>query len=164
MWFGLKMYDLIAGKKNIKGSYYLSKNNALELFPMLRKDKLCGAIIYYDGQQDDARMNLAIALTAIRHDAVVLNHTSATGLVKEKRNNKEFLCGVKVRDELTNEEWMVPTKCVINATGPFTDSIRLMDQQDAVPICSPSSGTHIVLPGLFDVLHLQNFISTFDLL
>lgn len=148
MWLGLKMYDFVAGLKNIKGSYYLSKNNALELFPMLRKDKLCGAIIYYDGQQDDARMNLAIALTAIRHDAVVLNHTKALELVKENRNNKEFISGVKVRDELSNKEWIVPTKCVINATGPFTDSIRLMDEPKAMPICSPSSGTHIVLPGL----------------
>lgn len=50
MWFGLKMYDLIAGSKNLKSSYYLSKKNALELFPMLRGDKLCGAIIYYDGK------------------------------------------------------------------------------------------------------------------
>lgn len=50
MWFGLKMYDFIAGSKNLKSSYYLSKKNALELFPMLRGDKLCGAIIYYDGK------------------------------------------------------------------------------------------------------------------
>lgn len=50
MWFGLKMYDLIAGRKNLKGSYYLSKKNALELFPMLRSEKLCGAVIYYDGK------------------------------------------------------------------------------------------------------------------
>jgi glycerol-3-phosphate dehydrogenase len=34
---------------------------------MLRSDKLCGAIVYYDGQQDDARMCLAVALTAARH-------------------------------------------------------------------------------------------------
>lgn len=50
MWVGLKMYDIIAGRKNLKGSYYLSKKNALELFPMLRNERLCGAIIYYDGK------------------------------------------------------------------------------------------------------------------
>lgn len=33
----------------MKSSYYLSKKDALELFPMLRGDKLCGAIVYYDG-------------------------------------------------------------------------------------------------------------------
>lgn len=43
------MYDLVAGSKTVKSSYLLSKKNALELFPMLRGDKLCGAIVYYDG-------------------------------------------------------------------------------------------------------------------
>jgi hypothetical protein len=48
-WFGIKAYDLVAGSRSIKSSYLLSKSNALELFPMLRGDKLCGAIVYYDG-------------------------------------------------------------------------------------------------------------------
>lgn len=48
-WVGIKMYDLVAGSKSVKSSYYLSKKDALELFPMLRGDKLCGAIVYYDG-------------------------------------------------------------------------------------------------------------------
>lgn len=43
------MYDLVAGSKTLKSSYYLSKSNALELFPMLKGDKLTGAIVYYDG-------------------------------------------------------------------------------------------------------------------
>jgi glycerol-3-phosphate dehydrogenase len=45
------MYDLVAGAKCVKSSYYLSKTDALELFPMLKKDKLCGAIVYYDGKE-----------------------------------------------------------------------------------------------------------------
>lgn len=45
------MYDIVAGSKTVKSSYLLSKKNALELFPMLRGDKLCGAIVYYDGKQ-----------------------------------------------------------------------------------------------------------------
>ena len=48
-WAGIKMYDLVAGIQNLKSSYVLSKTKALELFPMLKKDKLVGAIVYYDG-------------------------------------------------------------------------------------------------------------------
>lgn len=51
------MYDLVAGDRNVKSSYYLSKKNALELFPMLKGDKLKGAIVYYDGKLD-FNMNL----------------------------------------------------------------------------------------------------------
>lgn len=48
-WFGIKMYDFVAGDRNVKSSYYLSKKNTLELFPMLKSDNLCGGIVYYDG-------------------------------------------------------------------------------------------------------------------
>lgn len=48
-WVGIKMYDLVAGIQRLKSSYVLSKSKALELFPMLKKDKLVGAIVYYDG-------------------------------------------------------------------------------------------------------------------
>lgn len=48
-WAGIKSYDVIAGKQLLKPSYYLSKRKALELFPMLKKEKLVGALVYYDG-------------------------------------------------------------------------------------------------------------------
>ncbi|XP_050308415.1 glycerol-3-phosphate dehydrogenase, mitochondrial isoform X1 [Anthonomus grandis grandis] len=149
-WFGIKMYDLVAGGKTLKSSYYLSKKNALELFPMLKGNALCGGIVYYDGQQDDARMNLAIAITAARMGATVANHVKVTSLLKEKNSEgREVICGVTCRDEMTGKTWSVPTKCVINATGPFTDSIRKMDNPKVKEICSPSSGVHITLPGYY---------------
>ncbi|XP_011496402.1 PREDICTED: glycerol-3-phosphate dehydrogenase, mitochondrial isoform X1 [Ceratosolen solmsi marchali] len=149
-WVGIKMYDIVAGNKTIKSSYYLSKKNALELFPMLKGHKLTGAIVYYDGQQDDARMNLAIALTASRHGATVVNHVTVINLLKDIDGaGKRVITGARVRDELTGEEWDVKAKAVINATGPFTDSIRKMDDECVNEICAPSSGVHIVLPGYY---------------
>ncbi|XP_001599125.1 glycerol-3-phosphate dehydrogenase, mitochondrial isoform X1 [Nasonia vitripennis] len=149
-WFGIKMYDIVAGSKTVKSSYYLSRQNALELFPMLKGDKLTGAIVYYDGQQDDARMNLAVALTASRHGATVVNHVSVLNLLKGlDRDGKRVLTGARVKDELTGEQWDVKARAIINATGPFTDSIRKMDDQSVPEICCPSSGVHIVLPGYY---------------
>ena len=78
------MYDFVSGKQIVKRSYVLSKSTALEEFPMLKQDKLVGAIVYYDGQHNDARMNLAIALTAARENANVANHVEAIGLIKQK--------------------------------------------------------------------------------
>ncbi|XP_046444457.1 glycerol-3-phosphate dehydrogenase, mitochondrial-like isoform X1 [Daphnia pulex] len=149
-WSGIKMYDLVAGSKCIKSSYVLSKEKAIELFPMLRKDKLCGAIVYYDGQHNDARMNIAIALTAARLGATVANHVRVVSLTKSKDSEgQEKVSGARVRDEITGKEWEVRAKCVINATGPFTDSIREMDQQAVNKICAPSAGVHIVLPDYY---------------
>ncbi|KAE8278295.1 Glycerol-3-phosphate dehydrogenase, mitochondrial [Larimichthys crocea] len=81
-WAGIKMYDLVAGIHCLKSSYVLSKTKALELFPMLKKDKLVGAIVYYDGQHNDARMNLAIGLTAARYGAAMANYTEVVHLLK----------------------------------------------------------------------------------
>ena len=47
---GIKAYDLVSGRQILKPSYLLSKRKALELFPMLKKDKLKAALVYYDGK------------------------------------------------------------------------------------------------------------------
>uniref|UniRef100_A0AAQ5XPR5 Glycerol-3-phosphate dehydrogenase, mitochondrial n=1 Tax=Amphiprion ocellaris TaxID=80972 RepID=A0AAQ5XPR5_AMPOC len=150
-WAGIKMYDLVAGIQCLKSSYVLSKTKALELFPMLKKDKLVGAIVYYDGQHNDARMNLAIALTAARYGAVVANYTEVVHLLKTKdqQTGAEKVCGARCRDVITGQEFDVKAKCVINATGPFTDALRKMDNQKTQNICQPSAGVHIVIPGYY---------------
>ncbi|XP_024073767.1 glycerol-3-phosphate dehydrogenase, mitochondrial isoform X3 [Terrapene carolina triunguis] len=150
-WVGIKLYDLVAGSQCLKSSYVLSKSRALELFPMLQKDRLVGAIVYYDGQHNDARMNLAIALTAARYGAATANYTEVVHLLKktDPKSGKERVCGARCRDVLTGQEFDVKAKCVINATGPFTDSVRKMDDQEVSNICQPSAGVHIVMPGYY---------------
>uniref|UniRef100_A0A8C9VQS8 Glycerol-3-phosphate dehydrogenase, mitochondrial n=1 Tax=Scleropages formosus TaxID=113540 RepID=A0A8C9VQS8_SCLFO len=150
-WAGIKMYDLVAGAQCLKSSYVLSKNKALELFPMLKRDKLVGAIVYYDGQHNDARMNLAIALTAARYGAVAANYTEVVHLLKrtDPETGKERVCGARCRDVISGQEFEVRAKCVINATGPFTDSLRKMDNEKSPKICQPSAGVHIVMPGYY---------------
>ncbi|CAB3408328.1 unnamed protein product [Caenorhabditis bovis] len=146
-WAGIKAYDLVSGKRVLKNSYFISKSEALERFPLLRSEALKGALIYYDGQHNDARMNLAIILTAIRHGAVCANHVRVEKLNKDE-NGK--VVGAHVKDLVTGAEWDIKAKCVVNATGPSTDSIRLMgDPETAKPICAPSSGVHITLPGYY---------------
>ncbi|XP_058695804.1 glycerol-3-phosphate dehydrogenase, mitochondrial [Poecile atricapillus] len=150
-WVGIKMYDLVAGSQCLKSSYVLTKSRALELFPMLRRDKLVGAIVYYDGQHNDARMNLAIALTAARYGATTANYAEVRHLLKstDTASGRQRVCGVRCRDVITGKEFDVRAKCVINATGPFTDSVRKMDDQEVPNICQPSAGVHIVMPGYY---------------
>ncbi|ESO02098.1 hypothetical protein HELRODRAFT_161330 [Helobdella robusta] len=133
------MYDLVAGQKLLKSSYILSKSKALELFPMLKSNQLKGAIVYYDGQHDDARMCLALALTAARYGANVANHTEVIKLVKRKQGDKEVMAGAIVKDNITGKQFEIKAKCVVNATGPYTDFIRQLDDKQASKICQPSS-------------------------
>lgn len=147
---GTKMYDWLAGSENMESSYFLGKGKALEAFPMLKSTGLAGAVVYYDGQHNDTRMNIALALTAVHHGAVAANHTSVTALHKKQVPGRpDQICGARLRDELTGDEWDVKCKGVINATGPFSDSLRKMDAPTAQEIVAPSSGVHITLPGYY---------------
>ena len=42
------------------------------------------------GQHNDSRMNLAIALTSVRHGAAVANHTEVMSLLKKKTKTGEL--------------------------------------------------------------------------
>ena len=48
-----------------------------------------------------------------------------------------------------DKEFTVRAKCVVNATGPYTDSIRQLDDPTMSQICQPSAGVHIVLPDYY---------------
>lgn len=150
-WVGIKAYDIVAGRQLLKPSYFITKRSALELFPMLKKDQLKGALVYYDGQHNDSRMNLSIAMTAARIGANVANYVEAIELTHQvdPATGKKTVTGAKCRDRYTGKEFNVRAKCVINATGPYTDSIRSMDNPETKKICQPSSGVHIVLPDYY---------------
>ncbi|KAG6336876.1 hypothetical protein ID866_2202 [Astraeus odoratus] len=145
-WAGCKMYDLLAGKENMESSYLMSKGKALEIFPMLKSEGLVGAVVYYDGQHNDARMNVALVMTAVKLGATVANYCGVTDLHK---NVEGKLVGAKVRDQLTGREFNIRTKGIINATGPYSDSLLTLNSPDHKPIVRPSSGIHITLPAYY---------------
>jgi len=132
-------------------SYIMFKERALEAFPMLKPDNLVGAIVYYDGQHNDSRMNMALIMTAVHYGALVANHTEVVRLNKTPSpdGGEAKVTGVRIRDNMTGEEWDVKAKGVINATGPFADGVRQLDDPNVKPIVAPSGGVHITLPNYY---------------
>src|SRR6266404_4991440 len=70
---GLKLYDLLAGKYGFGASRLLSKEQTLEMLPALEPEELRGGVVYYDGQFDDARLLIHLAMTAAEHGATLMN-------------------------------------------------------------------------------------------
>ena len=101
------------------------------------------------GQHDDARMNVSLAVTAVRYGASCANYTEVLSLLKTSDDGKERVTGAHVRDRLTGREWDIKAKCVVNATGPYTDRIRTLGNETIKKICQPSSGVHVVLPDYY---------------
>src|SRR5215475_15071474 len=120
---GLKLYDLLAGKYGFGASKLLSKEETLSLLPGLEPEELRGGVIYYDGQFDDARLLIHLAMTAADHGGTMLNYCPAIGL---KRDPEGYVNGLTARDAFTGEDLTIRARIVVNATGVFTDSVRRM--------------------------------------
>jgi len=50
---------------------------------------------------------------------------------------------------ILDKTFTIRTKCVVNATGPYTDAIRQLDDASSPKICQPSAGVHIILPDYY---------------
>lgn len=145
VWVGMKIYDLLAGRAGLGGSRLVGRQEALRRAPMLKRAGLKAAVLFRDGQFNDARMNLALALTAIEQGAAVANHLEAVGLVKDEGR----VVGARVKERFGGESWEIRARCVINACGPLADNLRLMDDPGGARLLTVSSGIHIVLDRSF---------------
>lgn len=142
---GLKSYDLLASGSRFGRSRSLNKKETLDVLPTLRSERLHGAIEYFDGQFDDARMLISLAQTMVDHGGVPLNYFKVERLLKEQGK----ISGVIATDLETGKEFELRAKVVVNATGVFTDAVRQMDHPEATPILTTSQGAHVVLDRSF---------------
>ena len=142
---GLKIYDLMAGKLGLGPSTILDLKETIALIPNVKQEDLRGGVIYHDGQFDDARMAVSMAQTAENHGATLLNYVGVTGL--EKQN--DLITGLTATDTLTNTDYQLKARVVINATGVFSDQILQLDQPESPAMIRPSQGVHLVLEKKF---------------
>jgi len=146
---GLKMYDALAGKAGLGPTEFLNRAETLQLQPTARQAGLRGGVKYWDGQFDDARLALALARSAARAGALLVNYCAATGLVHEGGK----LVGLHVADRESGQALTLRAKCIVNAAGVWVDQMRLLDGQaigrEAKPMVAPSQGVHIVVDRSF---------------
>lgn len=139
---GLQFYDLLAREEGFARSRILSRRQAASIVPPLRRDRLRGGVLYYDGQFDDARLAVALAQTAVDNGAAIANYVHAGSLLYDGRRR---ICGVAAVDAESGERFEIRARAVINATGIFTDCLRKIDDPTAKPMLRFSRGTHIVV-------------------
>lgn len=142
---GLKLYDLLAGRYGFGPSGHVDRRQVIAALPTIATKGLRGGTRYIDGQFDDARLALALARTAAEQGATLVNYCPVVALCKEAGR----VCGAVLRDAEAGDEFAVAARVVINATGPFCDEVRRLDDPQAAPLIAPSQGTHLVLPRAF---------------
>lgn len=128
---GLLLYDLLAGRRNIGRRRFLSRDAVGRLEPVLRRDGLTSAGVYFDCRVNSARLVLENVFDAARLGAIVANYTKAEAV---RREDGAFR--IRLRDQLTGEALEARARKVVDATGPWQaeGELRLV------------RGSHLVFP------------------
>jgi glycerol-3-phosphate dehydrogenase len=142
---GLKIYGWFAKNDPLPTSQWLNRKEAFDIMPTLNK-RTHSAVMYYDGQLDDARYCLALAQSANDAGVVVVNHAEVIDF--EKDSNGELVgAKVKVHHATTAPQHQsIKAKVFINCTGPYADTIRQLANPVLETIIRPSKGVHLILP------------------
>ncbi len=139
---GLAAYEVLAGFRNVRRPRILGKRGILEREPLMRERGLTGGALYGDAQCDDARLVIATARSAVDHGATVLTHTGITELTKEGGR----IVGAALQDELSGDQTDVRAAVVVNATGPWSDQVRRLEDSTAQPLLRLTRGSHVLVP------------------
>ncbi|MCZ7619832.1 MAG: glycerol-3-phosphate dehydrogenase/oxidase [Myxococcota bacterium] len=138
MW----IYDLTGGYRIGKLHRRLSRDQAVAHMPVLHRERIAGAYLYYDARADDARLTLAVVRTAaLDHGAVVANRTSLVGLDKDATGRT-----TRARLRADGQEFFVRARVVVNAAGVWSDDVRGLDETPRPDSIRPAKGIHIVVP------------------
>ncbi|MEV0221413.1 glycerol-3-phosphate dehydrogenase/oxidase [Streptomyces sp. NPDC050704] len=121
--------------------HLLSPSKAAQDVPELRTENLKAVAVYGDDQMNDSRMALMTVRAAVESGAAVLNHAEVTGL----RFTNGRVTGADLKDRTDGEEFGVNARLVLNATGPWVDHLRKLENPDAAPSIRLSKGAHLVL-------------------
>lgn len=139
---GLLLYDAMGGGRAVPRARHLSRRGALRRAPALDPERFVGAALFFDAQEDDARMVAYVARTAAASGAALATRVRATGLVI----NDGRVGGVHVRDLERGSDLTIGARHVVSAVGVWTDEIHSMAGVGETAKVRPSKGIHVLVP------------------
>ncbi|HET6243336.1 MAG: glycerol-3-phosphate dehydrogenase/oxidase [Bacteroidetes bacterium] len=139
---GLFVYDFLIRVKKEDRRKILSKEQTLEIEPLLRKDILKGAGLYVEYRTDDARLAIEIIKTAAKYGTHAGNYLEAKKFIYD---NKKII-GIECEDLISHRILIIRAKQIVNATGPWVDEIRKQDLFIKGKYLHLTKGVHLVVP------------------
>jgi len=139
---GLLAYDALSLFRNVGTHHGASRQTILQREPAMRSDGLLGGARYWDASTDDVRLTLANVLSAAEAGAVVMNHVAVSAFAHDAGAR---VCGAQLIDRTTGLQVMVSARVVVNATGPWSDVTRRMDDGADHAAVLGSKGVHIAV-------------------
>ncbi|WP_416828666.1 glycerol-3-phosphate dehydrogenase/oxidase [Ectobacillus polymachus] len=138
---GLRVYDYLAGVRRSERRSMLNREQTLKKEPLIKQEHLKGGGYYVEYRTDDARLTIEVLKEAVAHGAKAVNYTKVEELLYEGKK----LIGVRVIDVLDQKVYEVYAKKIINATGPWVDTLRDKDHSKTGKRLQHSKGVHLVI-------------------
>jgi len=140
---GIGVYDVFGAGRGVPHHLrHWSKRKTFAEFPSADRQALHGAVVFYEGQVDDARHTMMLARTAARYGALVANSARVVGFIREQ----DRVAGVRVKDLESGEHVEIRAKQTINAAGAWIDEIQEQLGGRGQFRVRASKGVHIVVP------------------
>jgi glycerol-3-phosphate dehydrogenase len=140
---GLMLYDMLALFRTEKKHEWLRRGQVELREPMIGRNGLVGGGLYSDFMTDDAILVLAIVKDSWTHGALVANYIEVVSLEKDSQSR---IIGVLAEDLTSGTQITVHGKVVVNATGPWSDELRKLDDPSSKPKLRPAKGSHLIIP------------------
>jgi glycerol-3-phosphate dehydrogenase len=135
----LTLYAAVSGFRRPRPSL-LRRRHAAELVPFEASAIfVCGFV--EEASTHDSRLALGTVRAARRAGAVTLNYAGAAAIERVRS-----VSAVTVVDGVTGEHLTARSRAVVNASGPWVDRVRLLEDPRARPLTRLSKGVHAVLP------------------
>ncbi|MFX3618138.1 MAG: glycerol-3-phosphate dehydrogenase/oxidase [Sporolactobacillus sp.] len=141
---GLKVYDFLAGVKRSERRTMLSREETLIKEPLLKKEGLKGGGYYVEYRTDDARLTIEVMKEAVARGVRAVNYAKVEDLLYDK--NKKLI-GVLVNDRISGKNYRITAKKIVNAAGPWVDTLREKDHSNKGKHLHLTKGVHIVIDG-----------------
>lgn len=139
---GLRVYDFLAGVKKNERRKMLSKDQTLSKEPLIRKDGLKGGGYYVEYRTDDSRLTVEVMKKAVDNGATAINYTKVENFLYDKNGKVE---GAEVRNLITGTVYPIYANTIVNATGPWVDTLRTIDGSKKGKTLQLTKGVHLVI-------------------
>lgn len=137
---GLRVYDFLAGVKRNERRKMLSVDKTLGKEPLLKREGMKGGGYYVEYRTDDARLTIEVMKKAVELGALALPYVKVESFIYDKGK----IVGANVRDLLSGDSSEVRAVKVINAAGPWVDTLREKDGSKKGKTLHLTKGIHLV--------------------
>lgn len=138
---GMAIYHFLSNEETLPEYRYIEPDEIVRIFPSINPDGLKGGFVYFDAITNDARLCNEVICDAQK---IAGNHAiNYCDVLSLTKNNQH--AAIKARDYIENVDRTFQARCIINASGVWTDDVLKRVAQKQTSFTAPSKGVHLVL-------------------